>query len=85
MTVKHVFERDLTCLTHLFNCFFPILFYHVPPIFFDPEGICFGAPTSQNPDFVDNGEDVFCNHLHAMGGFCKEIWLGDFFMKISFR
>ena len=67
MTVKHVFDRDLTCLTQLFN-FFPILFYHVPPIVFDPEGICFGAPASQIPTLVDDGEDVFCNYLHTMGG-----------------
>ena len=84
MTVKHVFEKDLTCLTQLFNCFFPILFYRVPPIFLDSEGICFGAPALQIPTFVDDGEDVFCNYLHAMGGVRKEGWLGDFCMKLSF-
>ena len=85
MTVEHVFKRDLTCLIQLFNCFLPILFYHVPPIFFDLEGICFGAPASQIPNFVDDGEDLFCNYLHAMGGVRKEGWLGDIFMKLSFR
>ena len=85
MTVEHVFERDLNCLTQLFDCFFPILIYHVPPIFFDPEGICFGAPASQIPALVDNGEYVFCNYLHAMGGVRKEGWLGDIFMKLSFQ
>ena len=85
MTVKHVLERDFTCLTQLLNCFFPILFYHVPPIFFEPEGIYFGATASQIPTLVDYGEDVFCNHLHVMGGVRKEGWLRDFFMKLSFR
>ena len=33
VTVEHVFERGLTCLTQLFKCFFPILLYHIPPIF----------------------------------------------------
>ena len=66
MTDKHVFEGGLTCLTQLFN-FFSILFYRVPPICFDPEGICFGAPASQIPTFVDDGEDLFFNYLHAMG------------------
>ena len=85
MTVEHVFDRDLTCLTQLFNCFFPILLYHLPPILFEPEVIYFGAPASQITTFFDDGEDVFYNNLHAMGGICKEGWLGDIFMKLSFR
>ena len=66
------------------SIFSPILFYRVPPIFSEPGGICFGAPALQIPTFVDNGEDVFCNYLHAMGGVRKEGWLGDIFMKLSF-
>ena len=58
--------------------------YHVPPICFEPEGICFGAPASQIPTFANDGEDVFYNYLHAMGGVRKEGWLGDFCMKLSF-
>ena len=84
MTVKHVFKRNITCLTQLFNCFSLFFFIMYPPICFEPEGICFGAPASQIPTFVDNGEDVFCNYLHAMGGVRKEGWIGDIFMKLSF-
>ena len=62
-----MFEGDLTCLNHHFNCFPPIIFYHVTPIFFDPEGICFGAPASQIPTFVDDGEDV-CLQLPSHNG-----------------
>ena len=51
----------------------------------EPEGICFGAPASQIPTSVDDVEYVFCNYLHAMGGVHKEGWLGDIFMKLSFR
>ena len=72
-------------LEHSSHRAFPILLYHVPPIFFEPEGIYFGVPVSQIPTFVDNGEDMFCNYLHAMGGVRKEGWLGDIFMKLSFR
>ena len=57
MTVEHLFERDPTWLTQLSNCFFLILLYHAHPIFFEPEGICFGAPASQIPTFIDDGED----------------------------
>ena len=85
MTVEHVFKRDIICLTQLFNCFFPILFYHLPPIFFEPEGICFGAPASHIPTLVDDGEDVFYDYLHAMGGVRKKGCLGDIFTELSFR
>ena len=45
MTVRHLFKSNLTWPTQLFNYFFPIIFYHVPPIFIDSESICFGATT----------------------------------------
>ena len=85
ITVEHVFDRDLTCPTQIFNFFFPIIFYHVPPIFFDPDGICFGTLASQIPTFVDDAEDVFCKYLHTMGGVRKEGWLGGLCMKLSFQ
>ena len=78
-----MFKGNLTFHTKLFNCFTPIIFYHVPPIFLDKEGICFGAPSSHIPPFVEDGEDVFCNYLHVMGGIRKGVWLGDFCMKFS--
>ena len=78
MTVKHVFEKVLTCLTQLLDCFFPIVFNHIPPIFFDSEGIIFVAPALKILTFVEDGEDVFCYYLHAMLGVRKEGWLGDF-------
>ena len=84
MTVKHVFERYLNCLTQLFN-FFTYSFYRVPPIFFEPEGVYFGSPASQIPTVVDDGEVMVCNYLHAMVGVRKEVWLGDFCMKLSFK
>ena len=85
LNVKHVFKRNLTCLNQLLNCFLPIIFYHVPPIFIESESICFGAPTLMSPIFSDNGKDVLINNLHAMGRICKELWTWDFLIKISFR
>ena len=82
-TVKHVFYRELTCLTQLFKNK-SIFFYHAPPIFLESEGICFCAPTSQIPTFFENGEDVFCNYLHAMGGICKEGYIWDSLINFSF-
>ena len=64
---------------------FPYSFLSFTPNIFEPEGICFGAPTSLSPTFFDNGEDVFCNYLHAMGGVHKEGLLRYFCMKVSFR
>ena len=37
---------------------FTYYFYRVSPIFLDQESICFGAPTSLSPTFVDNGKCV---------------------------
>ena len=85
MTVEHLFERDLTYLTKLFNFFSLFLFIVYPQSFFERKGVCFGAPESHIPTFVENGENVLCNYLHAMGGVRKEGWLGDIFMKLSFR
>ena len=85
ITVKHVFEGDLTCLTQLFNFYFPILFYHVPPISLDSDNICFGAPKSLSASFIDDWEDVLSNNRHTMGGICKEGWLWGFLIKFSFR
>ena len=84
MTFKHVFEGDLNCLTELFNCSFSIIFNHIPPIFFKPEGIFFVAPALQILTLVGDGEDMFCNYLHVMVGVRKEGWLGDFCMKLYF-
>ena len=84
MTVKDVFEGGITFLNQLFNCFLPILFYRLPPIFLDSEGICFGAPASLIPTFVDDGEYMFFNNLHAMGKVCKKGWLWDFCIKLYF-
>ena len=64
--------------------FFPVLFYHVPPIFLESYSICFGAPTSMSPTFLDDGKDVLSYNLHTMGGICKEGWLSDFLIKFSF-
>ena len=71
MTVKHVFKRDLNWITQLFN-FFPHYFLSCTPIFLELESICFGAPTSLSPNFVDDGEYVLSYNLHAMGGICNK-------------
>ena len=84
MNVKHVFKRNLNCPTQLFNCFLPIIFYHVPPIFLESESICFGAPASLSPTLVDDGKYVLSYNLHAIGGICKKVWLWDFLIKFSF-
>ena len=84
MTVKHVFKRNLTRLTQILNCFPPIIFYLVPPIFIDSESIYFGAPTSLSPTLFDNVKDVLSYNLHTMGGICKKVWLWDFLIKFSF-
>ena len=84
MTYKHVLKGNLTCLTQLFNCFFPIIIYHVPPIFFESEGICFGALASQIPTFVDYGKYVLSYNLHEMVGIYQEGWLWYFLIKFSF-
>ena len=89
VTVEHVFERDLTCFTQIFNCFFPILLCHVPSIFFDPEGICFGAPVSQIPTFVDDGEDLFLQIPSRDGrdlqGRMARRYLHEAFLSIDLR
>ena len=66
------------------SIFPPILFNHVPPIFFEWESICFGAPTSLSPTFVDNGKDVLSYKLHAMGGIFKKGRLWDLHIKFIF-
>ena len=83
VTVKHMFEGNLTCLTQLFS-FPPIIFYHIPPIFLDLESICFGAPTSLIPTFIEDGKYVLSYNLHAVGGICKKWWLWDLLIKFSF-
>ena len=85
ITFKHVFKRYLTCCTQLFNCFFPILFNHVPPIFFESESICSGAPTSLRLTIIDDVKDVLGHNLNAMGGICKKGRLWDFLIKFPFR
>ena len=84
MTVKHMFKGNLTFHTKLFNCFTPIIFYHVPPIFLDSESTWFGAPTSLSPTFVNDGKYVLSYKVHAMGQICKKWWLWDFLVKFSF-
>ena len=64
--------------------FFPIIFYHLPPIFLDLESICFDAPTSLSSTFIDDGKYVLSNNLHMMGGICKKLWLWDFLINFSF-
>ena len=45
VTVEHVFERDINCLTQIFNCFFPSLSLSCTPNLFWARGICnVGAP-----------------------------------------
>ena len=83
ITVKHVFKKNLTCLTQLCN-FFSILFYHLPPICLESEIIYFGAPTFLSPNFVDYGKYVLRKNLHGMGGIYKEGCLWDFLIKFSF-
>ena len=83
MTVKHVFKRNPTFLTQIFN-FFPIIFYRVPPIFLESESICFGAFTSTRPTFVDDEKYVLSYNLHVMGGIFKEGRIWDSLIKFSF-
>ena len=66
------------------SIFFPVIFYHVSPIFIESESICFGAPTSLRPTIVEDEKNVLISKLHAMGGICKEGWLWDFLIKFSF-
>ena len=68
-----MFKKNLICLTQLFNYFFRILFYHVPPIFLKYENIYFGTSTFLIPTFIDNGIYLLSNNLHVMGGICKEV------------
>ena len=84
MAVKHVLKRNLTFLTEIFNCFFPILFYHISPIFLELDSIWLGESTSMSPTFFDDGKDVLSNNLHVMGGICKEGCLWDLIVKFSF-
>ena len=84
ITVEHVLMRNPTCLTQLFNFLKLFFIYHVPPIFLDFESICFGASTMLIPKFIDNIKGVLSYNLHAMGGICKEGWLWDFLIKLSF-
>ena len=79
---KHVFKRNLTCLTQLFNYFFTIVFHYVPSIFIESESICFGASTSLSPTFIEVGKYVISYNLHDMGGICKEVWL--WYLLINF-
>ena len=51
MIVERVFNRNLTCLNQLSNCFSSTIFYSVPSIFLLSESICFGASTYLSPSF----------------------------------
>ena len=85
MTAEHVFKRNLTLLTQIFNCFLPIIFYRVPPMFLELERIWFGVSTSLIPTFINYGKDFSRYNLHAMVEICKEGWIWDFLIKFSFE
>ena len=63
---------------------FSIIIYHIPPIIFESESICFGAPKSLILTIVINGKCMLNRNFHAMGGICKEVWHWDLLVKFSF-
>ena len=82
--VKHVFKRNLTCLTQLFNCFYLLFFIMYPQYLLSQRASALVHPHLWDLLFYDR-KYVLSYNLHAMGGIRKKGWLWDFLISFSFR